>query len=57
MVIILLIAAAVSFAVSLLNGEADFFDPIIILSIVVLNAMIGVFRKAKHKRRWRLCKK
>lgn len=38
MVIILLIAAAVSFAVSLLNGEADFFDPIIILSIVVLNA-------------------
>ena len=50
MVIILLIAAAVSFAVSLLNGEADFFDPIIILSIVVLNAMIGVFQESKAQK-------
>ena len=50
MVIILLIAAAISFAVSLFNGEADFFDPIIILAIVVLNAMIGVFQESKAQK-------
>lgn len=50
MVIILLAAAAVSFIASLLSGEADFFDPIIILSIVVLNAMIGVFQESKAQK-------
>lgn len=50
MVIILLVAAAVSFAVSLINGEADFFDPIIILAIVMLNAMIGVFQESKAQK-------
>ena len=47
MVIILLIAAAVSFATSLMQGERDFFDPIVILLIVVMNAVIGVFQESK----------
>lgn len=50
MVIILLIAAAVSFFMSLLNGDTDYFDPIIILSIVVLNACIGVFQESKAQK-------
>ncbi len=47
MIIILLIAAAVSFFVSLLEGSADFVDPIIILIIVILNAILGVVQEAK----------
>ena len=47
MVIVLLIAAAVSFTVSLLSGEADLTDPIIITAIVVLNAVIGVIQESK----------
>ncbi len=50
MVIILLIAAAVSFAMSIINGDADYFDPIIILSIVILNACIGVFQESKAQK-------
>ena len=47
MIIILLAAAAVSFAVSLLQGEADFTDPIIILAIVLLNAVTGVLQESR----------
>lgn len=47
MIIILLIAAAVSFIVSMLAGEKDFVDPIIILLIVILNACIGVFEESR----------
>ncbi|MGN0506978.1 MAG: calcium-translocating P-type ATPase, PMCA-type [Lachnospiraceae bacterium] len=47
MIIILLLAAAISFSVSLLEGSADFVDPIIILVIVVLNAILGVVQEAK----------
>lgn len=36
MVIILLIAAAISFITSFANGDADFVDPIIILVIVII---------------------
>lgn len=50
MVIILLIAATISFCVSVLSGDADYFDPIIILLIVMLNAMIGVFQESKAKK-------
>lgn len=50
MILTLLAAAAVSFAASYLRGQADFTDPIIILAIVLINAVIGVFqeKKAEH---------
>lgn len=50
MIITLLAAAAISFAASYLQGHADFTDPVIILAIVIINAVIGVFqeKKAEH---------
>ncbi|MDD6174954.1 MAG: calcium-translocating P-type ATPase, PMCA-type [Firmicutes bacterium] len=47
MVIILLIAAGISFAVSRMEENGDFVDPIIILLIVILNAVIGVVQESK----------
>lgn len=47
MIIILLFAAAISFGISLLGGERDFVDPVIILVIVVLNAILGVVEESK----------
>ena len=49
MIIVLIVAAAISGTVSLLNGEG-FSDVIIILSIVVLNAIIGVMQEAKAEK-------
>jgi len=57
MVIILLIAAVISFVTSLMQGEADFVDPIIILIIVVLNATIGVFQENKAEKALEALKK
>ena len=57
MVIILLIAAVVSFVTSIMQGEADFVDPIIILIIVVLNATIGVFQENKAEKALEALKK
>lgn len=50
MIIILLCAAGVSFATSLMQGEADFADPIIILIIIVVNAVLGVVQEAKAEK-------
>lgn len=50
MVIILLIAAAISFITSFANGDADFVDPIIILVIVIINAIIGVVQEFRAER-------
>jgi len=50
MVLILLGAAGLSLAVSILEGHADFIDPIIILAIVILNATMGVVQEAKAER-------
>ncbi len=50
MIIILLAAAAVSFATSLMRGEADVTEPVIILAIVVLNAMLGVIQEKRAER-------
>ncbi len=47
MIVILLIAAGVSFAISLIGKDGDFLDPIIILVIVVLNAILGVVEETK----------
>ena len=41
MVLILLIASAVSFAVSCMQGEANLADPLLILGIVIANAFVG----------------
>lgn len=50
MILTLLVAAAISFAVSFLKGEIDLVDPIIILSIVIINAVLGVFQEAKAEK-------
>lgn len=47
MILILLGAAFISFLSSLLEGKADFAEPLIILIIVVLNAVLGVVQEAK----------
>lgn len=47
MVIILIIAAIVSFIVSIIEGNADYLDPIIILGIIIFNAFLGVFQESK----------
>ena len=50
MIIILIFAAFISFFVSYLNGETDYVDPIIIFSIIIMNALIGLLQelKAEH---------
>ena len=50
LIIILLISAAVSFAVSLISHEESFFEPILILVIVIINACIGVFQESKAEK-------
>ncbi|GFI62224.1 calcium-transporting ATPase 1 [Clostridiales bacterium] len=50
MIIILLAASAASFGVSLLNGNADFTDSLIIIMIVVLNAALGVAQENKAEK-------
>ena len=47
MILVLLCAAGVSFLLSLLEGHADYADPIIILVVVTLNALLGVIQEAK----------
>ena len=50
MIIILIAAAAISFVTSLLSGDADFIDPVVILSIVVLNAILGTIQESKAEK-------
>lgn len=57
MIIILMIAAIVSFCVSLLEGHADFVDPLIIFSIILVNATLGVFQETKAERSLEALKK
>ena len=47
MIIVLLFAAAISFLLSVIEGNADFADPVIILIVVTLNALLGVIQEAK----------
>ena len=48
MIIILLIAAAISFAIAVHEGNPkEFFEPALILAIVILNAMMGVIQESK----------
>lgn len=47
MILILLGAALISFLTSVLEGNADFTEPLIILVIVIMNAILGVVQEAK----------
>lgn len=47
MIVILLIAAAVSVGVTFIEGGNDWLEPIIIVAIVVLNALLGVIQESK----------
>lgn len=49
-VIILFIACIISFLTSLLEGNRDFIEPIVILFIVILNAAIGVFQERRAEK-------
>ena len=46
MIVILIIAAIISFVVAVYEGEG-FFEPVLILFIVVLNAIMGVVQESK----------
>ncbi len=47
MILVLLAAAGISFLLSLIEGNADFADPVIILIVVTLNALLGVIQETK----------
>ncbi|MCH5209781.1 MAG: calcium-translocating P-type ATPase, PMCA-type [Oscillospiraceae bacterium] len=57
MIIILLAAAAVSFITSLMQGDADITEPVIILAIVVLNALLGVIQERRAEKSLEALKK
>lgn len=51
MIIILLVAAAVSFTIACIEKSAgDFFEPLLILLIVILNAVMGVMQESKAEK-------
>lgn len=50
MIITLLAAAAISFILSTIQGDTDFTDPIIILLIVLLNAVLGLTQENKAEK-------
>ena len=50
MIIILIIAAIISALVSYWQGENDYIDSVIIISIVVINAIMGVIQEAKAEK-------
>lgn len=50
MILVLIAAAVISFLVSLAEGEADFVDPLIILAIILLNAILGLIQEEKAEK-------
>lgn len=51
MIIILLLAAVVSFVIAIVEGNSgEFFEPILILAIVILNAIMGVAQESKAEK-------
>ena len=51
MILILLAAAAVSFGIACLEGRPEeFFEPVLILLIVILNAAMGVLQESKAEK-------
>ena len=57
MIILLLIAAGVSYVTSLLDGSGDLYEPVIILAIVVLNALLGVIQESRAEKSLEALKK
>lgn len=51
MILILLAAAAVSFVLAVMSGEgSEFFEPVLILLIVIVNAVMGVMQESKAEK-------
>lgn len=51
MIIILIIAAIISFAIAIIEGNPrEFFEPVLILIIVILNAIMGVLQESKAEK-------
>ncbi|MFV0394954.1 MAG: cation-translocating P-type ATPase, partial [Coprobacillaceae bacterium] len=51
MIVILLFAAAISFSIAIMEGDTHaFFEPFLILLIVVCNAVMGVFQENKAEK-------
>ena len=50
MIIILIIASIISAVVSKIDGSGDYIDSAIIISIVILNAIMGVVQEAKAEK-------
>ena len=57
MIIILLLASLISALVSYIDGTNDYADSIIIISIVVINAVIGVIQESKAEKSLEALKK
>ena len=49
MVIMLIVAAAISAITGFIQGEPDFADVIIIMTVVIINSALGVFQEAKSE--------
>lgn len=50
MIVVLITAAFTSFMVSYINGEKDILDPIIILIIIIINAILGLVQESKAEK-------
>jgi Ca2+-transporting ATPase len=57
MIIVLICAAILSLFVSYLDGKLDLVDPIIILMIIILNAILGVLQETKAEKALEALKK
>lgn len=56
-VIVLLCAAVISAVISVINGENDFTDTVVILTIVILNAVTGTLQEKKAEKSLEALKK
>lgn len=51
MILILIAAAAISFAIAFIEGNPrEFFEPVLILLIVIMNAVMGVMQESKAEK-------
>src|SRR5574344_694264 len=57
MIIILIIASIISAIVTTIEGSKDYIDSIIIISIVVLNAIMGLIQESKAEKSLEALKK